>query len=71
MRSVTREDCKRFFDQTDTHLDAWVKQDEELQQFVSFAEMIKSPGLAYKTQTMETPEDNEHSEDEDDGEESD
>jgi hypothetical protein len=71
LRSITSDDCARFFRQTDEHLEKWLQADEELRQFHSFAAMIDSPALSYKTHEDEDRCDDEHSDENDSDEEED
>jgi hypothetical protein len=66
LHAITPEQIAGYFQHVDTVLEEWVQADEELRQFGSFAAMITSPGLAYKTATSEEQVENEYSEDEDD-----
>jgi hypothetical protein len=65
LRAITHQQIAGYFKHVDTVLEEWVQADEELRQFGSFAAMITSPALAYKTETSEKEVDNEYSEDED------
>ena len=71
LRSIDAQDCARFFRDTDKHLEQWLQADEELQQFTSFAAMIDSPALAYKTHEDDDRCDDEHSDESDSDEEED
>ena len=63
LRSTGAVEGARYFHETDKRLEEWVREDEELLQFGSFAAMIASPALAYKTPSDTDELDDEHSED--------